>query len=125
MTNQSIRASRDALATINALTICPTTTPCADDCIHARCDIALRYLMIDIDETPIDDDAYAIPTPLHDSLRDALATLIDSPYYRDDITNLALSHSLCPLHMIDYAICFDDDDDECATIRAIHPSHDT
>lgn len=44
---------------------------------------------------------------------------------REYITDLALSHSLCPLHLIDYAICFDDIDPECAQIRIIHPSHDT
>lgn len=41
------------------------------------------------------------------------------------ITELRLANSLCPLHAIDYAICFDDDDAECALIRLIHPSHDT
>lgn len=44
---------------------------------------------------------------------------------RETLTALRLDYSLCPLHATDYAICFDDDDDECATIRAIHPSHDT
>ena len=43
----------------------------------------------------------------------------------DQITELALSLSLCPLHRCDYAICFDDDDAVCAQIRMIHPSHDT
>jgi hypothetical protein len=33
--------------------------------------------------------------------------------------------SLCPLHLCDYAICFDDEDPECAQIREIHPGHDT
>lgn len=46
-------------------------------------------------------------------------------HFTEQITELALMHSLCPLHRIDYAICFDDDDAECAQIRAIHPSHDT
>lgn len=40
-------------------------------------------------------------------------------------TELALAESLCPMHFIDYAICFDDNDPECAAIRHIHPSHDT
>jgi hypothetical protein len=44
---------------------------------------------------------------------------------REQLTEFALNHSLCPLHLIDYAICFDDDDAECAAIREIHPSHDT
>lgn len=55
------------------------------------------------------------------------AQLIDDAmtHDRDAISQLALEHSLCPLHFIDYAICFDDDDAECATIRMIFPSHDT
>ena len=44
---------------------------------------------------------------------------------RDEISELRLAQSLCPLHAIDYAICFDDDDAECASIRIAFPSHDT
>lgn len=43
----------------------------------------------------------------------------------DDLTAFRLSLSICPLHAIDYAICFDDDNPNCAQIRAIHPSHDS
>jgi hypothetical protein len=43
----------------------------------------------------------------------------------ESITEIALSLSLCPLHRIDYAICFDDNDAECAQIRLIHPNHDS
>ena len=44
---------------------------------------------------------------------------------REDLTELLLDLSLCPLHQIDYAICFDELTPECAAIRMIHPSHDT
>jgi hypothetical protein len=44
---------------------------------------------------------------------------------REEITELALSLSLCPIHLHDYAICFDDEFDDCAQIRIIHPTHDT
>lgn len=44
---------------------------------------------------------------------------------RDEISRLRLDDSLCPMHACDYAICFDDDDPECAPIRIIFPSHDT
>jgi hypothetical protein len=57
---------------------------------------------------------------------DAILALLDS--IRDDrelFTELLLANSLCPLHCIDYAICFDDDDDECLSIRMIHPAHDS
>jgi hypothetical protein len=50
-----------------------------------------------------------------------LAKMLD----RESLTELLLYYSLCPLHAIDYAICFDDNDAECAAIRTIHPSHDT
>jgi hypothetical protein len=44
---------------------------------------------------------------------------------RHRLSMLALDFSLCPMHFCDYAICFDDDNDECATIRTYFPSHDT
>lgn len=44
---------------------------------------------------------------------------------REQLTEVALALSLCPLHLRDYAICFDDEDPECAAIRAVHPGHDT
>lgn len=49
----------------------------------------------------------------------------DELRYRELITELALAYSLCPMHFCDYAICFDDEDAECAAIRHIHPAHDT
>lgn len=44
---------------------------------------------------------------------------------REGLTTLALSQSLCPLHFVDYAICFDDLDPQCEAIRKVHPDHDT
>lgn len=63
-------------------------------------------------------------------LRDDLALVweaanSDAPWLREEITFWALSDSLCPIHFCDYAMCFEDDDPECATIRLIHPGHDT
>lgn len=46
-------------------------------------------------------------------------------FHTEQITELCLNLSLCPLHRIDYAICFDDDDAECAAIRQIHPNYDS
>lgn len=43
----------------------------------------------------------------------------------DALSLLRYEHSLCPMHACDYAMCFDDDDDECAAIRVVLPSHDT
>ncbi len=44
---------------------------------------------------------------------------------RDALTDLALTHSLCPIHFWDYAICFDNEPETCSQVRIIHPSHDT
>lgn len=47
-------------------------------------------------------------------------------FQRDELSTLAMDLSLCPMHFCDWAACFDDDDDECAAIRAVFPhSHDT
>jgi hypothetical protein len=96
---------------------------------------AIRALLIHID-TPsnelidemIDDtDAMPIADAFHniDALRATCRDLLDDPHNRETLTDIALALSLCPMHLIDYAICFDDDDAECAAIRIIHPSHDT
>lgn len=60
-----------------------------------------------------------------DVMIDALNALCNDEYRRDDVSRLALDYSLCPIHFCDYAICFDDDDAECAQIRAVFPSHDS
>jgi hypothetical protein len=55
-----------------------------------------------------------------------LAAIGTDPYGgQEELTRLALSMSVCPLHRTDYASCFDDQDPECGAIRLIHPSHDT
>jgi len=59
-------------------------------------------------------------------VRDAVGVLVDDGVEgREYLTALRLAYSLCPLHAIDYAICFDDDDVECAGIRIVHPGHDS
>jgi hypothetical protein len=85
-----------------------------------------------LDELDNDDEtnhsnypaAFAPKSPerraMHAELLELLITLST-----DDISELRLADSLCPLHACDYAICFDDDDAECAQIRSIFPSHDT
>ena len=55
-----------------------------------------------------------------------LAAIATDPHGgQEELTRLALSLSLCPLHLTDYARCFTDSDVECEAIRLIHPSHDT
>jgi hypothetical protein len=90
---------------------------------------ALRDLLIDRDAMPTDpSDA---PLPTYDYLRSLLRDIDARIAYPHDETSrqrlsmMLLDFSLCPLHAIDYAICFDDDNPECATIRALFPSHDT
>lgn len=114
-----------ALRMIDTLTMpddnCP---PIRHDHMHDHFSHALRDLLIDRDATPT-DDTFDPPAFAYDTLRALLATIDAYPYSRDDLTKLLLDNSLCPMHAIDYAICFDDDEPECAAIRTIHPSHDT
>jgi hypothetical protein len=92
---------------------------------------ALRDLLIDRDAQPLSHSADDAPAPTYDYLRSLLADIDARIAYPHDesarqrLSMLLLDNSLCPMHAIDYAICFDDDTDECATIRAYFPSHDT
>jgi hypothetical protein len=84
------------------------------------CDAAIRYLLIDRNY-----DLTDFFTPNIASLmRDRLLAMLDR-LTTDERSTLMLAQSLCPIHAIDYAICFDDDDAECAAIRTAFPSHDT
>jgi hypothetical protein len=101
-----------------------------DDCAKSS---TLRALMIAIcNDTPIEHalaeiayDAEMLDTTIAPELAHLIESLLINEYARESLTEIALSLSLCPLHFIDYAICFDDNDAECAQIRMIHPSHDT
>lgn len=124
---------RAALDAIRALTApCTDCPPIRDDHPHDHFATALRELLIDRDApalrelltNPSDDDD--TPQYAYDTMRALLATIDAYPYSRDDLSQLALDYSLCPLHFIDFAICFDDDDPDCEPIRIIFPhSHDT
>lgn len=95
---------------------------------------ALLSYFPDLDPSDINDDEFTdaeyTPEPailaelieLHTKLADAID---EDAAVRQYISNAALDASLCPMHFCDYAICFDDDDPECATIRALFPLHDT
>ena len=65
--------------------------------------------------------------PLNDYERADLREMLDylMTLDRQSISLMRLDDSLCPMHACDYAICFDDDDAECAAIRTCFPSHDT
>lgn len=103
---------------------------------ESRASSTMRSLLLDapnfanaIDLDPELDTTLEIATLLRDELI-SLFTLINDPtaesrFERESLTDLLLSLSLCPIHFCDYAICFDDDDPECAQIRLIHPSCDT
>lgn len=126
-----IADARDAFDTIDRLTRCDCneTLPRTRFCFHDRFASALRDLLIDRNYSPTintDDPLLSDPDyPFYDMLRALLAMIDAAPYQTDSMTALLLDNSLCPLHAIDYAICFDDDDPDCAQIRTIHPSHDT
>ena len=115
--------SNDALALIR--TLCDAND---DNFIIARSLMIDAHMHIDADQTRRElRDNFMLDN--FDTLARLIATLFDDTPFNDATiesrTALALEFSLCPLHFIDYAICFDDDDADCAPIRAIHPSHDT
>lgn len=93
-------------------------------------DFATRSLLIadaSLDDAIDDAMRYDDRFRSIDRIRTALTlinALIDAAD-AESLTRMRLDRSICPMHAIDYAICFDDDDDACAAIRAIHPDHDT
>lgn len=134
MTNNTnlIADATDAFALIDRLTNCDCadTLPRTRFCLHFHHMTALRDLLIDRDASSSDPrptDPFPIDPPpyIYDYLRALLSIIDAAPYMTERMTALLLDNSLCPMHAIDYAICFDDDDPDCAAIRAIHPSHDT
>lgn len=124
--------ARDAFDTIERLSNCdcPDPLPRSRFCIHFHFTTAIRDLLIDRDATA-DEPSDAIPASftapdfIYDFARALLAMIDRAPYQTHKLSMLALDHSLCPMHFCDYAICFDDDDPECAAIRACFDSHDT
>lgn len=103
-----------AITAINAIAKLP------DD--DASIYIAIRNRLID--DSPSDNPN------IHPALAATIHSCIsllesDSIYARHALSDLCLNYSLCPLHRIDYAICFDDRDSECANIRICFPIHDS
>ena len=130
MTNY--RDASDAFTMIDSITTCdcPDTLPRTRLCLHTLASSALRDLLIDRNATASParaDDPFPLDAPdfIYDFIRACLALIDAADYQTDRMTAMLLDNSLCPMHAIDYAICFDDDDPDCAAIRAIHPSHDT
>lgn len=116
MTNRT----NDLIARINLL--------CNDDDTY----IDARNLLIDDDHSTCDPSFITAPTPTrHRALHLLIHELIMRSLEPHDehatfaLSLLRLDFSLCPMHATDYAICFDDNDPECATIRAYFPTHDT
>lgn len=119
-THFNMMLPRDIHALIESLLTCdcPNQNPIRPECRHDRRQRDMRDLLIDRTDIDLESDCAEL-------LRDALTALLDHPYSRDIISTMLLDNSLCPMHAIDYAICFDDDDPDCAAIRSIFPSHDT
>lgn len=122
--------ARDAFDTIDRLSRCDCPDTLPRNCFHFHFTSALRDLLIDRDATSTPDPNpqlanFNSPAYIYDFIRSLLALIDAAPYQTDSLSRLALDHSLCPMHFIDYAICFDDDDPDCAAIRSIFPDHDT
>ena len=85
--------------------------------------IFIMMLCDDIDEL-MNDDQYSRDIinafiPIFDMINQPESSMIQ---YR---SILCLENSICPIHRCDYAICFDDDDDECEQLRAAFPLCDS
>lgn len=110
---------------------CPDQTdPFRDDCIHDLRDRDIRNLLCtDIDDHPAADEFCESPDAIELAMTlDRCYTIACAQYQsesRQRLSLMLLSYSLCPMHHTDYAICFDDNDSECESIRALFPSHDT
>lgn len=115
MTNRPLDIAPDLDAIHAAITALDATTD------HFA-SLAIRDAIINDD----DDDLRAISAD-YDIAPHSLRPILDAilSLSTDDLSLLRLSFSLCPIHNIDYAICFDDDNPNCAQIRAAFPSHDT
>jgi hypothetical protein len=125
------RAARDAI----------TEPPYYSDEIDLANEMMRDLLITDDDYHPLsldfdyytDDElarSYRLPADFDiRALAAELAACLDaaraSHYHIHDLSLMRLEYSLCPMHHCDYAACFDDDDPECANIRALFPSHDT
>lgn len=85
--------------------------------------IFIMMLCDDIDELMHNDqysrDIINAFIPIFDMINQPESSMIQ---YR---SILCLENSICPIHRCDYAICFDDDDDECAQLRAAFPLCDS
>jgi hypothetical protein len=90
-------------------------SPTRDDDSHDDAQAMMRDMIID--ENPIPSpNASILETRIHHALNGIRGNAF---------SNLALFFSLCPMHLVDYAICFDDNDVECIAIRECFPDHDT
>lgn len=121
MTRSDARATIERL--INHAPDCNTDAYRPDD-DH---DIALTDIRTMLIAAPFTSDADINECTGNDryTMRDALLFLMNDEYSTQYISELALSLSLCPMHLIDYAICFDDENDDCRAIRDLFPDHDT
>jgi hypothetical protein len=76
-----------------------------------------------------DSDRYLDLRRAYDILKVMVAPHPDGyDYYPniDRLSDLAMEFSLCPIHFVDWAICFDDENPECDQVRKIFPNrHDT
>ena len=138
----SYQDSVAAMATINRLTTHTDSCLLSEDDDHANAMADIRVLLTSVDfgtgKLEIDDYTAEILESGGETIKkltDALEVLIaainddDSKEYttteRQFISDLAMGLSLCPMHLLDYAICFDDEDPECAIIRKYFPVHDS
>lgn len=113
----TINNARDALKALVSM---------IDDDVMTGYDVVRECLDSTLPETLINLTNPAMTFDAHAHLLTDIKNLFTLLFTeRESVTQLALELSLCPLHFIDYSICFDDADEECKAIRQIHPAHDS
>jgi hypothetical protein len=140
MTNESnpTRTATTARAELDALIThtdaCDRTDPYrAEDAHDIAQEILRDYLIADSEDIDLDyyrdnydpRDTNTDTDELAELIFELLSLIADDPYSTQYLSTMRLDYSICPMHHCDYMICFDDDDPECATIRAYFPDHDT
>lgn len=105
----------------------------APDDAHDHAASAFRYCLIlagndeAFDADPPRGEFDENEAPFAKELYDLLLVVMGYEFGGTEaMTRFAIDDSLCPVHFIDWAICFDDEDPDCAQVRAIYPNcHDT
>lgn len=122
-------STADRIAELDAMTA--HSNDADFDAPSFNADAYIRDCLITAPDFTDPDDYHPLDPAIAATIRDHILAIDEHcalPFHSLDIelrSRLLLDYSLCPMHRCDYAICFDDDDPDCAAIRACFPNHDT